>query len=384
MTEVTDSISGKGLKFRGSFIYTVSPEGEAVESVAYGEGRFCAKDSTEFADVWFVRDYLGSVRMAVDITESEVQSLADAILSRSDYLPFGMPFRPARYSAESQDNGIPQSSLERWQFNGKPEQVAGLASTGLLDYGARMYDPFTARWNSVDPLAGKYPGTGPYAFCANDPVNLIDPDGMDIWSIDTWGFLVWEEDSEEDELYFKDKDGNLTDRHIKVNNSDILQALANKNASNFSSFTSTTGINDIFKVFKFAADNTKAEWVIHKNGETYTLGTKHDEDRVGGWKDYGLAKPDASVHSHPGIGTSEKEELYSMGLEQESGKVSIIYPSDWHSVRNDIKQNGRYTRLNYVYFPNSSHLYFVAYKKPQYIRDIMNYKHFYFGTLNNR
>lgn len=200
MAAVTDSISGKRLRFRGSFIYEVSPDGdEAVESVGYGEGRFYAAgqgaDSTDFADVWFVRDYLGSVRMAVDITEPDVQTLADAVLSRSDYLPFGMPFRPAAYTDRqegaghgqweaSEQDAIPQSAISRWQFNGKPEQVAGLADTGLLDYGARLYDHFTARWNSVDPMADKYPDTSPYAFCANDPVNFVDIQGDSLKIID--------------------------------------------------------------------------------------------------------------------------------------------------------------------------------------------------------
>ena len=35
------------------------------------------------------------------------------------------------------------------------------------------------RWTSVDPLAGKYPGISPYAYCAGNPINVVDPDGRD-------------------------------------------------------------------------------------------------------------------------------------------------------------------------------------------------------------
>ena len=82
---------------------------------------------------------------------------------------------------------------------------------------------------------------------------------MDRWSINPLGFIEWESESDYDELYYKDNDGNLTDRHIVVGNENILKALGVTNGS-FSSFTSKTGINDIFKVFKFASDNTDVEW----------------------------------------------------------------------------------------------------------------------------
>ena len=34
-------------------------------------------------------------------------------------------------------------------------------------------------WLSVDPMADKYPGISPYAYCVWNPVKLIDPDGLD-------------------------------------------------------------------------------------------------------------------------------------------------------------------------------------------------------------
>ena len=42
----------------------------------------------------------------------------------------------------------------------------------------------TSVWLSVDPLAHKYPSLSPYAFVGNNPINLVDPDGRDIWEID--------------------------------------------------------------------------------------------------------------------------------------------------------------------------------------------------------
>ena len=58
------------------------------------------------------------------------------------------------------------------------------AETGYSYFGARYYAPATlAAWLSVDPMADKYPGISPYAYCAWNPVKLVDPDGMEIWII---------------------------------------------------------------------------------------------------------------------------------------------------------------------------------------------------------
>ena len=54
--------------------------------------------------------------------------------------------------------------------------------TGYGYFGARYMDhELTAMWLSVDPLADKYPSISPYAYCALNPVKLVDPDGKEIW-----------------------------------------------------------------------------------------------------------------------------------------------------------------------------------------------------------
>ena len=54
--------------------------------------------------------------------------------------------------------------------------------TGYGYFGARYLDhELMTMWLSVDPLADKYPSISPYAYCAWNPVKLVDPDGKDIW-----------------------------------------------------------------------------------------------------------------------------------------------------------------------------------------------------------
>ncbi len=48
------------------------------------------------------------------------------------------------------------------------------------DYGARQYNPVVGRWDRMDPLSEKYYSVSPYAYCAGNPMNYIDPDGRRI------------------------------------------------------------------------------------------------------------------------------------------------------------------------------------------------------------
>ena len=45
------------------------------------------------------------------------------------------------------------------------------------DYGARQYNPAFPSWDRIDPLAEEYYSVSPYAYCNNNPIRFIDPDG---------------------------------------------------------------------------------------------------------------------------------------------------------------------------------------------------------------
>ena len=66
------------------------------------------------------------------------------------------------------------SQSHRLCFIGKERD----SETCFSYFGARYYDSdILMGWLSVDPLADKYPGLSPYAYCAWNPVRLVDPDG---------------------------------------------------------------------------------------------------------------------------------------------------------------------------------------------------------------
>ena len=67
----------------------------------------------------------------------------------------------------------------QWLAQRGPER--GISETGFSYFGARYYDSdLSGLFLSVDPMADKYPSISPYAYCAWNPVKLIDPDGDSI------------------------------------------------------------------------------------------------------------------------------------------------------------------------------------------------------------
>ena len=391
---------GNGYQYRGSLIYTqtagqTGSPAITLDCAVTSAGRIVRENTADGSSTYkvqhYLRDHLGSVRAVID-------GDTGTVIEASDYYPFGKriqvtapvsePVGGSQYASEPAVAPVAPatsvastSSPNRWRFSGKEDQSFLGASIPLLDFGARMYNPAIARWTAADPLSEKYHGISPYAYCLGNPISIIDPNGMDIWTMDEKGNVVWVKESDDHRLYYMNNDGLLSDDYVSVSDRSILDDLTKTEAkvdggAKVGSHTSKTGINDIFKVFKFASDKTKVEWAVHRNGDTYTIGTGHNSYSASSWEDYAKNKPNATVHSHPGIDIGN--EISSMGY------GTNYYNTDQRNVIDDVEQNGRITRKSYVYFPNSSRLYYVGYYNASFIRPIRSYKSFYFGTLNNK
>ena len=55
------------------------------------------------------------------------------------------------------------------------------SDTQLTHFGYREYDSFTGKWTAKDPIGFAGGDSNLYGYVLNDPVNLVDPEGL--WSL---------------------------------------------------------------------------------------------------------------------------------------------------------------------------------------------------------
>lgn len=111
-----------------------------------------------FASFYYHSDHLGSSAYLTNDSGQVTQIL--------NYLPYGEDW------VDIQNNLDP--SLGQYTFNGKEKDH----ESGFHYYGARYYwSEVLTGWLSVDPMLDNYPSISPYAYCAWNPVKLVDPDG---------------------------------------------------------------------------------------------------------------------------------------------------------------------------------------------------------------
>ena len=165
----------------GNFDILSSSSGAlTLESATWEGGRLLPGTGNDKI-LYHITDHLGSVRVVKDGT--------GAVLQRFDYYPFGSvsgswssstdPSQPTlryRFSGKEIAGQNVDASLVASALAGTPAAAAG---TPYLDFGARLYDPRSAAWLSQDPLAEKYYGISPYAYCYNNPILFIDLNGQD-------------------------------------------------------------------------------------------------------------------------------------------------------------------------------------------------------------
>src|SRR6056297_3713365 len=161
--------------YMGSFEYK---NGE-LNQVFTSEGRVRYDETSgEYHYDYYLKDHLGNTRVLFTDSAGTAQ-----VLQVSNYYPFGMQMAGPSYDSDNL----------KYLYNGKElhdDQVMG-AQLNWYSYGARFYNPQIGRWMNIDPMAEKYDAFSPYNYCVNDPVNRVDPDGMEPVDLKPW---YWDED----------------------------------------------------------------------------------------------------------------------------------------------------------------------------------------------
>ena len=85
-----------------------------------------------------------------------------------------------------------QTAESTYKYGGKEWNT----TTSTYDFEARQLSPSFHRFTSMDPLCEKYYGISPYAYCANNPVNLVDPEGEDLYIFDQDGEYLWKQEEQ--------------------------------------------------------------------------------------------------------------------------------------------------------------------------------------------
>ena len=126
-------------------LYILTPEG----TVARSEG----SAGTSYTYNYFKKDHIGSTRAVLSAVDDTLQTVQS-----TDYYPFGLAFST---------NNL---NKNKYLFSGKELQDANLGGSmlDLYDFGVRHYDPFVARWQTIDLYAKAYPSVSPYNYCLNN------------------------------------------------------------------------------------------------------------------------------------------------------------------------------------------------------------------------
>ena len=220
-TSGTAAMSSHVTARRGSLEYAGADfESDTLIRIHNGDGYL---DCSEQDFRYFVRDYQGNIRTVYGSAVAKLTPVEPPFSStnrgpiggdkppirpkpiehtvtyqRMQYYPFGLPYE-AHYQPEEQP----------YKYGGK--EFIELHGYDSYDFDARMYYPALCRFMTMDPLCEKYYSTSPYAYCNNNPVKYVDPDG-ESWRL-TYDRIEGEviftgyEWVDEDKSY--DVDGNL-------------------------------------------------------------------------------------------------------------------------------------------------------------------------------
>ena len=159
MAKVVDGVMEQGWLYQDGLnpVAELDGSGQVVSRFVYGTSghvpTYMLKDGVTYA---LLSDVRGSVRRVVEVSTG-------AVVQELEYSPFGRVlvdtnpgFQPFGYAGGLYD-----------------------VDTGLVRFGARDYDGGIGRWTAKDPIGFSGGDANLYGYVLADPVNGVDPSGLD-------------------------------------------------------------------------------------------------------------------------------------------------------------------------------------------------------------
>jgi RHS repeat-associated protein len=198
----------------------------------------------------------------------------------TEYYPFGMPY------ADEVGRGV-----QPYKFGNK--ELDDMNGLNWLDFEERMQAFDVSRFMTIDPLAEKYYSISPYAYCLNNPVNAIDPNGMEVYYLSDGTRLGQLGDNEDIRVINAQMRTNDARAHFESGSDESISALMDGSVAFADYFTNVS-------------DVTNGATVVSYSGNCYDAAATQMEN-----EGYGVAgsKASSTIFTNVGVSTDNPNNL---------------------------------------------------------------------------
>ena len=295
----------------------------------------------------YVQDYQGNNRVVVmnDIDRSFVTS-------QTHYYPYGGIIGDLSTASSYSHGGD-------YKYSGKElDRKFGL---DLYDFHARQYDAGVPWFTRPDDHAEKYYSVSPYAYCAGDPINCIDPNGRE---------FVYDQLSEEQrKIYFDCV--NLMRENSELFNK-LYTAMEQSDQKVTIVFGETVNVGDCQVNAQYQSNGDHTGTITINNSLTQLKGSDLGEEVFHAFQNDNIAQYGGSCNKE------FEAKTFTTAVGQECGGMQTV--DGMNDYQNNILME-KYSNGDQIIIPND--FFLVEYQKYANIYSIYN-KKFNIGNQNYR